>query len=142
MILNSELVLKIPFESMDFVKRELPNKIRNQLSRYMPFITLKTPNVEETGDNTLSVKITYEVPSLGQSDVLNIDSKVNFIYRRTKVRYITIYFEDSGCPKERSHKYTFQEIFVSIKNGFNSGIMLKDTTPTPLRTLVMRGLVL
>lgn len=63
------------FESMDFVKRELPNKIRNQLSRYMPFVTLKTLNVEETGDNSLSVKITYEVPSLGQSDVLNIDSK-------------------------------------------------------------------
>ena len=62
-------------ESMDFVKSELPNKIRNQISKYMPFVTLKKLQVSESGDNSLIVSIAYEVPSLGQEDVINIDSK-------------------------------------------------------------------
>ena len=63
------------FESMDFVKSELPNKIRNQISKYMPFVTLKKLQVSESGDNSLIVSIAYEVPSLGQEDIISIDSK-------------------------------------------------------------------
>lgn len=63
------------FENMDFVKSDLPNKIRNQLSKYMPFVTLKKVQVSETGENSLALSVTYEVPTLGQEDVINIDSK-------------------------------------------------------------------
>ena len=63
------------FENMDFVKSDLPNKIRNQLSKYMPFVTLKKVQVSETGENSLALSVTYEVPTLGQEDIINIDSK-------------------------------------------------------------------
>ena len=63
------------FESMDFVKSELPNRVRNQILKYMPFVTLKKVQVRESGDDSLIVSIAYEVPSLGQEDIINIDSK-------------------------------------------------------------------
>jgi len=63
------------FESIDFAKSELPNRVRNQILKYMPFVTLKKVQVRESGNDSLIVSIAYEVPSLGQEDIINIDSK-------------------------------------------------------------------
>ena len=66
------------FEEVSMVKRELKERVRNQVQRYMPYVSVKEIQVGEIDDNSLFVKIAYEVPDLGQQDVITIDSQTGY----------------------------------------------------------------
>jgi phage baseplate assembly protein W len=71
-------VMTFLFEETSLVKREIKERIRNQLQKYMPYVSLKEVQVGEIDDNSLFIKIAYEVPDLGQQDVITIDSQTGY----------------------------------------------------------------
>ena len=66
------------FEEASLVKREIKERVRNQIQKYMPYVSLKEIKVGEIDENSLFVKIAYEVPDLGQQDVIVIDSQTGY----------------------------------------------------------------
>ena len=53
------------------VEQQIKNKIVNQVSLYMPFITITDLNFESSPDyNKLNIRIGYSIPSVGGSDLL------------------------------------------------------------------------
>ena len=63
------------FEDMTQIKKDLKERIRNQIRQYMPYIVLKNIKTTESSDNSVTVSIVYEVPKLGKEDIIVIDSK-------------------------------------------------------------------
>jgi len=55
---------------------KIKDRIRDQVSQYMPFIEIQTIDVKRSraGDNIMSVVISYVVPSIGIGDVLDVNA--------------------------------------------------------------------
>lgn len=68
-------ILSYLFEEVGVVKKELRNRIREQFEKYLPYVTINGIDIVETGENSLSVSLVYEIPDLGQEDNLVIDGR-------------------------------------------------------------------
>ena len=68
-------IRKYLFENMDLVKPQLTERIRNQFKEYMPFVKLVSTETNQTGENSISISVVYDIPGLGQQDNLIIDGR-------------------------------------------------------------------
>ena len=72
------------FENLTFqTKNEIMERIDNQASRYMPFLSVdeveffdSEESLRETAENTLGVRIFYSVPSQGLADMLTVSREI------------------------------------------------------------------
>ena len=55
---------------------KIRDRIRDQISQYMPFVQINSIDVKRSrsGDNIMSVVISYAVPSIGVGDVLDVNA--------------------------------------------------------------------
>lgn len=55
---------------------KIRDRIRDQISQYMPFVQINSIDVNRSrsGDNIMSVVISYAVPSIGVGDVLDVNA--------------------------------------------------------------------
>ena len=65
-------VSKYLFENFGSFEGELIQSINSQVSKYAPFVTLRDVKLSGDGENTLTVNLTYEIPSLSTEDNLSI----------------------------------------------------------------------
>ncbi len=71
-------VMTYLFEDMNFVKRELKERIRIQTQKYLPYVRVRSIQVGEFDENSLFLRVHYEVPNLGQEEVITINSKSGY----------------------------------------------------------------
>ena len=55
------------FEDMTQIKKDLKERIRNQIRQYMPYIVLTNIKTTESSDNSVTVTLISSFPNLGTS---------------------------------------------------------------------------
>ncbi len=63
------------FENYGSFESDLRQSIFSQVSRYAPFVDLKTVDISGEDDHVLRVTIKYEIPTLSVEDELSVGTK-------------------------------------------------------------------
>ena len=70
-------VSRFMFEQVGTFEVELKTRIKSQLKKYVPFVTVSGVHVGSDGENAIYVNINYFVPSLNIEDNINTTIKTD-----------------------------------------------------------------